>query len=81
MAKRASQKTTWTKGELSPELYERTDLTHYYNAAKSMRNVRVLPQGGFTRRGGTWASKARRRRQRRRRGERSRCLVRRLAVG
>lgn len=37
----------FTAGELSPSLHERKDLKYYRSGAKLMRNVEVLPQGGF----------------------------------
>lgn len=45
--------TTFTSGELSPELRARMDVTHYYNGADKLRNVLVLPQGGNRRRPGS----------------------------
>jgi hypothetical protein len=43
----------FTHGEFDPRLAGRVDLDKYYKAAKRLRNVFVLPQGGAKRRAGT----------------------------
>lgn len=63
MARRARLFNALSKGELSPLLYERVDLAQYYQAARRARDVRVLPQGGFTRRFGTEIKQRRLRRR------------------
>lgn len=45
---------TFTSGELSPRLVGRDDLDQYRRAARRLRNFIVQPQGGVTRRPGTW---------------------------
>ncbi len=45
-------KTSFTAGELSPELLGRADLRAYSNGAKTLRNVFIQPTGGLTRRPG-----------------------------
>jgi len=45
--------TNWTAGELSDRLDGRTDLTRYFNAAKTLENFIVYPAGGAARRPGT----------------------------
>ena len=40
-------------GEFSPSMYGRSDLRLYNNAAKTLTNIRVRPQGGADRRSGT----------------------------
>lgn len=52
MAVRTLQ-TSYTSGELDPRLANRSDVRHYYNGAEKMRNVFVVPQGGWRRRPGT----------------------------
>jgi hypothetical protein len=44
--------TNFTAGELDPRLVAQTRLKAYYNGAELMRNVLVIPQGGFKRRPG-----------------------------
>lgn len=44
--------TNFTSGELDPFLFARTDTEQYFNGAARMRNVFVVPQGGFIRRDG-----------------------------
>jgi hypothetical protein len=39
--------SNFTKGELSPRLYARTDFKGYYQGAKRLRNVIVVPEGGI----------------------------------
>ncbi len=46
-------KNNFTAGEVSSDLYGRSDLASYSNAAKKLRNVLVQPTGGITRRPGT----------------------------
>jgi len=50
--RRAHLQNAFSKGELDPLLYGRTDLKHYYNALKTALNIEMLPQGGFRRRPG-----------------------------
>lgn len=45
-------KTTFTAGEVSPELLGRGDLRAYDNGAMRLRNVFIQPTGGVTRRAG-----------------------------
>jgi hypothetical protein len=45
-------KTSFTAGELAPELLGRSDLRAYENGARRLRNVVILPTGGLTRRPG-----------------------------
>lgn len=45
-------KTSFTAGELSPELMGRPDLRAYENGARFLRNVFILPTGGIVRRPG-----------------------------
>ena len=45
--------TNWTAGELSDRLDGRTDLTRYFNGAKTLENFLVYPAGGAARRPGT----------------------------
>jgi hypothetical protein len=45
--------TNFSAGELSQDLFGRTDLPQYYNAAAKMENFDVIPTGGIKRRGGT----------------------------
>lgn len=45
--------TNFTGGELSPYLDGRTDLSCYYNSARTCENFICLPQGAAERRGGT----------------------------
>ena len=45
-------KTSFTAGELAPELLGRTDLRAYENGARRLRNVVILPTGGLSRRPG-----------------------------
>lgn len=46
--------TSFLSGALDPKLKARTDVSHYYNGGEFMQNVAILPQGGFTRRPGTF---------------------------
>lgn len=45
--------TNFSSGELDPKMSMRVDIGAYANGAKRLRNVRVLNQGGITRRPGT----------------------------
>ena len=45
--------SNFTKGELSPLLYGRTDLAMYYQAVQEATNVLSIPQGGLKKRPGT----------------------------
>ncbi|MCC7282184.1 MAG: hypothetical protein IT556_07350 [Acetobacteraceae bacterium] len=45
-------KTSFTAGELAPELSGRPDLRAYENGARRLRNVVILPTGGVARRPG-----------------------------
>lgn len=45
-------KTSFTAGELAPELLGRADLRAYANGARRLRNVFILPTGGVQRRPG-----------------------------
>jgi len=47
------QQTSFTAGEISPKLKARIDVSKYYSGAEKMRNVVVLPLGGFQDRPGT----------------------------
>lgn len=53
MAKIYQHKTNFVAGELDPLMIGRPDIKHYHNAARRMRNVVSIPQGGFATRGGT----------------------------
>lgn len=44
--------SSFTTGEIGPELEARIDVSRYYSGCKLMRNVLVRPQGGFLRRPG-----------------------------
>jgi hypothetical protein len=52
MSRIVQHKTSFTGGELGPELYGRDDLRAYDNGAARLRNVLVRPTGGVTRRPG-----------------------------
>jgi len=45
--------TNFASGELSENLFGRTDLPQYYNSAARMENFDVIPTGGIKRRSGT----------------------------
>lgn len=45
--------TNFTSGEVSPHLYGRVDINKYFNGARKLRNMIVMPQGGAFRRPGT----------------------------
>lgn len=53
MPKLKLQQTSFTGGEISPQLKARIDVSKYYSGAEKMRNVVVLPLGGFRDRPGT----------------------------
>ncbi|MCG8343531.1 MAG: hypothetical protein MI685_00020 [Chlorobiales bacterium] len=40
-------KSDFTSGEVDPLLHARQDIKHYFTGAERMRNVFVIPQGGF----------------------------------
>ena len=44
--------SNFTAGEITPRLYGRVDIDRYRNAAKTLENVVILPQGGVGRRDG-----------------------------
>lgn len=46
-------KTNFVAGELDPYLLARSDIKHYYNAGKKVRNAIVIPEGGAVMRPGT----------------------------
>lgn len=46
--------TNFTAGELSPKLDARIDLAKYQNACKTLQNMLIHPQGGVSRRPGTY---------------------------
>jgi hypothetical protein len=52
MTRILQHKTSFTGGEIGPELYGRDDLRVYANGAARLRNVLVRPTGGVTRRPG-----------------------------
>ena len=52
MAQTRTLKTSFTAGELAPELLGRPDLRAYANGARRLRNVFIQPTGGVTRRPG-----------------------------
>jgi hypothetical protein len=52
MVKTSQIKTTFTAGEVSPNLLGRGDLRAYENGALQLRNVFIQPTGGVTRRAG-----------------------------
>ncbi|MBK1658055.1 hypothetical protein [Paracraurococcus ruber] len=52
MAQSRILKTSFTAGELAPELLGRPDLRAYANGARTLRNVVIQPTGGVTRRPG-----------------------------
>ena len=45
--------TNFSAGELSKNLYGRTDIPQYYSGASKLENFDVIPTGGIKRRGGT----------------------------
>lgn len=46
-------KTNFVAGEIDPLMIGRPDIKHYHNAARRMRNVVAIPQGGYTTRPGS----------------------------
>ncbi|RVT92055.1 hypothetical protein EOD42_20205 [Rhodovarius crocodyli] len=52
MADSRTVKTSFTAGELAPELLGRADLRAYANGARKLTNVFIQPTGGLTRRPG-----------------------------
>ena len=54
MPRQRTIQTNFTGGEFSPRLYGRPDLDAYANGAAELLNFMVLPQGGATRRPGTY---------------------------
>lgn len=46
--------TNFTAGEFSPQLEGRTDITKYFNAARTLENFIIKPYGGAARRPGTY---------------------------
>lgn len=53
MAKIKQLKTNFVSGEIDPTMLARTDIKFYHNAARKMRNVVAIPQGGFSTRPGS----------------------------
>ena len=53
MSYQSPKYTNWTAGEISDRLDGRTDLTRYFNGAKTLENFVVYPAGGAARRPGT----------------------------
>jgi len=54
MPKATPMLTNFTAGEISPLLDGRTDISRYYNSAKTLENFIILPTGGLKRRPGTY---------------------------
>jgi hypothetical protein len=54
MARRKSLQTSFSAGELAPEVAMRQDTDQYQNGAKSLLNRRMLIGGGHVRRPGSW---------------------------
>jgi hypothetical protein len=54
MARVSSIVTNFQAGELSPRLEGRIDLQKYSAGAQTLQNMLVFPQGGITRRPGTY---------------------------
>jgi hypothetical protein len=52
MSRMRSQKTSFSSGEIAPQLLGRTDLRAYENGARRLRNVLIHPTGGVQRRAG-----------------------------
>lgn len=53
MGRQAPIQTNFTAGEISPRLIGRTDIERYKNGCKTLKNFKVLPHGGATKRAGT----------------------------
>lgn len=58
MSRTAIIQTNFTAGELSPRMAARVDVSKYNNGCFKLENFVVLPQGGITRRTGTYFVKA-----------------------
>jgi hypothetical protein len=54
MARRKSLQTSFSAGELAPEVAMRQDTDQYQNGAKTLLNRRMLIGGGHVRRPGSW---------------------------
>jgi hypothetical protein len=54
MARRKSLQTSFSAGELAPEVAMRQDTDQYQNGAKALLNRRMLIGGGHVRRPGSW---------------------------
>ena len=54
MARVSTIVTNFRAGELSPRLEGRIDLEKYNEGAQTLQNMLVFPQGGTTRRPGTY---------------------------
>jgi hypothetical protein len=54
MARKKSLQTSFSAGELAPEIAMRQDTDQYQNGAKSLLNRRMLIGGGHVRRPGSW---------------------------
>ena len=54
MAKISPIITNFTAGEISPRMLGRVDFSKYANACKSLWNFLIMPQGGATKRPGTY---------------------------
>ncbi len=54
MARKKSLQTSFSAGELAPEVAMRQDTDQYQNGAKSLLNRRMLIGGGHVRRPGSW---------------------------
>lgn len=52
-SRQRTSQTSWTSGELSPELAGRTDQKRYYDGGELLENWKLRPLGGLTRRPGT----------------------------
>lgn len=53
MASQRFDQCAFTQGQLDPRVQKRVDWENYYKAAKEIRNMVVIPQGGVTCRWGT----------------------------
>src|SRR4051812_29746737 len=54
MARKKTLQTSFSAGELAPEVAMRQDTDQYQNGAKSLLNRRMLIGGGHVRRPGSW---------------------------
>lgn len=52
MARQSPIQTNFTAGEISPRLIGRTDIAKYKNGCRRLKNFKVLPHGGVTKRAG-----------------------------